>query len=1034
MTQQYGTVKVDVITYTSGTGGSETDQSITVSSLATISRTGIIVTGDIEANNITANSGLNVGGLADVSGLVVGQDATITGNLVVGSGISTSSLVVQDNATVSGNLGVSGLATVSGLTVTGTTSLNNLTVTGATNLENLAVSGNLTVTGNTTVSGSLEVSGNAEVEGDLQVSGNTTISGNTTVSGSLEVSGNTEVEGNLTVSGDVTVTGDLAVDGNIDASGVIISGFTGLFASGVQGSPSISFIGDEDTGIYNPESNGLAVSTSGNRRLQIQSDGKITVGFPTTRTNYIYGTSTVTPQVQIERTTASASLGIVRNASNENGPSLYLGKTRGSSGGDNNIIQAGDRCGSISFNGSDGNNLRQIARIDAIAGDTVESGTVDGSLEFYTTAQSGTVSSQRMIIDSSGRVAIGTDTSNHFFKIRSGQDTTTIYIEDPTNSAFGAHYSFYDTPNTCAIGGVTSDTLNNVFGWDRDATKPIFLSVGGNLGVGTESPGRAVHISGNSSDPNVVRIESPEGQARIEFENSGVSAASNVAIGSTLEDLQFQTNGTERARITESGNFGIGNYVGADVSELLTVQGSEVEALFTNTKAISDTGGDEQVFKLSVSGQKNALYGPVGSIVFRQDDITWSSVNELRKPTRLEFCVQNNATTVDASVIPRVVIDQSGWVGMGTTDPNAHIHVSGLTQLGVPDYIFKTTRQGGTNLYSIYYNSSGNVVDFGSDNKAFVFSNQSNSTEAARIDTNARVLVGTSSSRQNYYFASASVNPLAQIEHLDSRAALGITRNSDDGNGPSIYLGKSRSNVKNGNDPVELNDRLGSISFNGASASGTTLRTAARIDTYVDVEPAGTGVSGRIAFFTTPSGSTSPSECMRINSNGTITFNGNATVPASGQTGVGITDNSLTCARGASGYFARFYQYDTATQIGSIQNDGGTGTLFNETSDYRLKENVVDLDDAIERVKKLKPRRFNFISNPERTIDGFVAHEAQEVVPESVTGEKDAVDEEGKIEPQAIDKSRLVPLLTAALQEAISKIEDLEQRLEKANL
>ena len=140
MAQQYGTVKVDVITYTSGTGGSETDQSITVSSLATISRTGIIVTGDIQAENITVNSGLSVGGLADVSGLVVGHDATITGNLTVGSGIQTSSLVVQGDATVSGNLNVTGLLTTSGLLVTGNIETsgdlfadNFYTSTGATN-------------------------------------------------------------------------------------------------------------------------------------------------------------------------------------------------------------------------------------------------------------------------------------------------------------------------------------------------------------------------------------------------------------------------------------------------------------------------------------------------------------------------------------------------------------------------------------------------------------------------------------------------------------------------------------------------------------------------------------------------------------------------------------------------------------------------------------------------------------------------------------------------------------------------------------
>ena len=143
MTQQYGTVKVDVITYTSGTGGSETDQSITVSSLATISRTGITVTGDINANNIYISGAAQVSGLATVSGLVVGQDATITGNLVVGSGIQASSLVIQDNATVSGNLGVSGLATVSGLTVIGATNLN---VSGVATVTSLTVSNDISVT------------------------------------------------------------------------------------------------------------------------------------------------------------------------------------------------------------------------------------------------------------------------------------------------------------------------------------------------------------------------------------------------------------------------------------------------------------------------------------------------------------------------------------------------------------------------------------------------------------------------------------------------------------------------------------------------------------------------------------------------------------------------------------------------------------------------------------------------------------------------------------------------------------------------
>ncbi|WP_082849558.1 MULTISPECIES: tail fiber domain-containing protein [unclassified Sulfitobacter] len=80
------------------------------------------------------------------------------------------------------------------------------------------------------------------------------------------------------------------------------------------------------------------------------------------------------------------------------------------------------------------------------------------------------------------------------------------------------------------------------------------------------------------------------------------------------------------------------------------------------------------------------------------------------------------------------------------------------------------------------------------------------------------------------------------------------------------------------------------------------------------------------------------------------------------------------------------------------------------------------MDGATDRLKSLKPSRFNFLVDPEKTVDGFIAHEVQEVVPEAVTGEKDGE------EMQAMDAAKLVPLLTAALQEALARIEALEAR------
>ena len=119
---------------------------------------------------------------------------------------------------------------------------------------------------------------------------------------------------------------------------------------------------------------------------------------------------------------------------------------------------------------------------------------------------------------------------------------------------------------------------------------------------------------------------------------------------------------------------------------------------------------------------------------------------------------------------------------------------------------------------------------------------------------------------------------------------------------------------------------------------------------------------------------------------------------------------------------------------GSITYDS-SGTAYNTSSDYRLKENVTAISDGITRLKTLKPSRFNFKVDKDTTVDGFLAHEVT-AVPEAIKGTKDqvATDEDTaytKGDPiyQSIDQSKLVPLLTAALQEEVAKREALETRV-----
>jgi hypothetical protein len=175
-------------------------------------------------------------------------------------------------------------------------------------------------------------------------------------------------------------------------------------------------------------------------------------------------------------------------------------------------------------------------------------------------------------------------------------------------------------------------------------------------------------------------------------------------------------------------------------------------------------------------------------------------------------------------------------------------------------------------------------------------------------------------------------------------------------------------------------------------------------------------------------------------------FVGNGTgqavkISADANQGTIIIENSLTSQRSAMLFV------NGNGQVGTIQTNG-SATSYNTSSDYRLKENVDYTWDATTRLKQLKPARFNFIADDTNTLrDGFLAHEVSSIVPEAISGEKDAMIAEelyvegdylpdGKnigdvkvaVAPdyQAIDQSKLVPLLVKTIQELEARITALE--------
>jgi len=213
----------------------------------------------------------------------------------------------------------------------------------------------------------------------------------------------------------------------------------------------------------------------------------------------------------------------------------------------------------------------------------------------------------------------------------------------------------------------------------------------------------------------------------------------------------------------------------------------------------------------------------------------------------------------------------------------------------------------------------------------------------------------------------------------------------------------------------------------------------------------GSGVTDNVSF-----GISGGTQCMTWQEDGNVSIGNNN--PSDDTPGIGIqfdvtsSNTSFmnighTTGAGTSDGFIRFVR--SGSVIGQIRTDGVSNVQYATSSDYRLKENIVTEWDATTRLKQLKPSRFNFKEEKDRTRDGFIAHEVSSIVPEAVGGEKDAMTKEvlyvegeeipegkkvgdvkkpSKIDPQTIDHSKLVPLMVKTIQELEARIAALEAK------
>jgi len=582
----------------------------------------------------------------------------------------------------------------------------------------------------------------------------------------------------------------------------------------------------------------------------------------------------------------------------------------------------------------------------------------------------------------------------------------------------------------------------------------LFVDAGNDrVGIGTNSPSQTFHVNSGSTDTVALFESSGDANAYLVIKDSGSSGG--AFIGAIGTHTILGTGGsTERMRITSAGKVGIGG----TPSVPLHIQASSQDAQVRIQALTNGYATRLQLYANNVSG---ASYNAIQSHVNGDSTVQW----EISGPK----ASAEDQMLFSTGGSERMRINSSGLVGIGTTAPTSPLHVvSGEIGNGSNKGI-KIANHNASKAYSIRTGITG------SENTSLSIHDDTAGASRITIDTSGRVGIGASdmgsyqANNDDLLIATSGSTGITirsgsadqgRIAFADGTGDLteemrGLLMYNHNGNYMSFFTNSAeRMRITSGGlVNIGSTNPYSMLDVTSNTDGNTTITASAQItgaNQYHEIalgnrEAYAVGIRRtltqstpaylrpRMDFFVQGYNTYLPPDrtvAMTILDSKQVSIGVTSTL---GNARVAIdADNLIYClickANASNGAFILF-QKDDGSTIGNIDHTA-SATRYVTSSDYRLKENVSYDFDATSRLKQLKPARFNFIADETDTVvDGFLAHEVSSVVPEAIRGEKDAVDEDGNIDPQGIDQSKLVPLLTKALQEQQATIEALTARI-----